>query len=110
MLEKVYAAVSTNVVSALDTTTYGTLGKIFGVAMNVVIGVAVSLAVIFIGLGGIKYITSHGDAKAADAARSMLTNAVIGLLVALGALLIKFIIMNSILNVSNTAIDNSLTF
>jgi hypothetical protein len=69
--------------------------------MNVILGVAVSLSVIFLGLGGIKYITARGDAKAAEEARTWLTNAVIGLVIALGALAVKTIVLDSILDAGN---------
>jgi hypothetical protein len=78
-----------------------TLSAVFGGAMNVIMGVAVSLALVFLGLGGIKYITSKGDAKAAEEARTWLTNAIIGLVIALGALAIRAIVLDSILNVDN---------
>ncbi len=94
-LTTVYAQVSSGVTNPLDQ--FQTLADVFGVAMNVIMGVAVSLAVIFLGLGGIKYITAQGDAKAAEEARTMLTNAIIGLVIALGALAIKSIVLDSIL-------------
>ena len=91
MLQRVYAEVNATVTDPLTTFFGGpaTLSKVFGAAMNVIMGVAVSLSVIFLGLGGIKYITAKGDAKAAEEARSWLTNAVIGLVVALGALAVR---------------------
>ena len=93
MLERVYAAVNTTPVNPLDGTV-NNLSDIFGLAINVIIGIAVSLAVIFIGMGGIQYITARGDTKAADAARTSITNAVIGLVIALAALAVKAIVLN----------------
>lgn len=87
MLQKVLAQVNTDVTNPLSR--FATLSDVFGVAMNLIMGVAVSLSVIFLGLGGIKYITAKGDVKAAEEARSWLTNAVIGLVVALGALAVR---------------------
>ncbi len=87
MLQRVFAKVATNATNPLSRFT--NLADVFGVAMNVIMGVAVSLSVIFLGLGGIKYITAKGDVKAAEEARSWLTNAVIGLVVALGALAVR---------------------
>ena len=91
MLQRVYAVVDPNVTDPLNDFFGGTatLSKVFGAAMNVIMGVAVSLSVIFLGLGGIKYITAKGDVKAAEEARSWLTNAVIGLVIALGALAVR---------------------
>ena len=87
MLQRVFAKVGTTANNPLPQ--FVNLADVFGVAMNVVMGVAVSLSVIFLGLGGIKYITAKGDVKAAEEARSWLTNAVIGLVIALGALAVR---------------------
>ncbi len=94
MLNQVLAAVNTSVSNPLSG--YTTLSQVFGAAMNVTMGVAISLAVIFLALGGIQYITSKGDAKATETARTMLTNAIIGMVIALGALAIKTIVYNTL--------------
>ncbi|MBI2414757.1 hypothetical protein HYV31_02870 [candidate division WWE3 bacterium] len=79
-----------------------TLGKIenlkdvFALAINVVLGIGVSLTIIYLILGGIQYITSKGDQKAAQEARTSLTNAVIGFIVVLGAFTIKTIVISMI--------------
>jgi len=100
MLQEVYAQgpnVSTNLTAMNSSVSWATsLSAVFGLATNLVIGVAVALAVIFLGIGGIKYITSKGDAKAADAARAAITNAVIGLVVAVAALAIKTLVLGVI--------------
>jgi hypothetical protein len=75
-------------------TTGATLAAVFGLVINVVIGVGIALTVIFLVLGGIKYVTSQGDPKAADAARQALTNAIIGFVVVLGAITIRWIVGN----------------
>ena len=113
MLQRVYAEVNATVKNPLNGFFTGpaTLSQVFGAAMNVIMGVAVSLSVIFLGLGGIKYITAAGDAKAAEEARSWLTNAVIGLVITLGALAVKTIVLGSILNADTSALNNGdLTF
>ena len=92
MLERVYAQIENTVSNPLEG--IDTLAMVFGMMINVVIGVAIALSVIFLGIGGIKYITSQGDAKAADAARAAITNAVIGLVVAIGALAIRAIVLS----------------
>jgi hypothetical protein len=73
---------------------YVTLAKVFGAAINIVLGIGIAITVIFLILGGIQYMTARGDQKAAQAARDSLTNAVIGFVVVLGALAIKVIIGN----------------
>ncbi len=86
-----------------------TLANIFGLIINIVIGVGVALTVIFLILAGIQYITARGDTKAADAARSSLTNAVIGFIIVLGALTIRFIVQN-LLNADNVNIEQVTDF
>lgn len=105
-LKNSYAQVSTDVSNPLDQ--FQTLADIFGVAVNLIMGIAVSLSVIFLGLGGIRYITARGDAKAAEEARMMLTNAVIGLIISLGALAIKTIVLDSILGADLGGIDGNI--
>ena len=51
---------------------------------NFLIVVSVILAVIFIIWGGIKYMTSRGDEKAATAAKGIIINGIIGAAVVLG--------------------------
>ena len=106
MLEMVYAqtpGVSTTVSNPISWAS--NLAVVFALVINLVIGVAVALAVIFLIMGGIKYITSGGDAKAADAARSAITNAVIGLVVAIAALAVRAIVGN-ILGANNVGTPN----
>lgn len=70
------------------------MAQAFALAMNVALGVGISLTVIFLIMGGIQYITSKGDQKAAQEARNSLTNAIIGFVVVIGAFAIKSIVMN----------------
>ncbi len=92
-LQIVQAQVITDPVDPLGDR-FGTLADIFGFAINVIIGLSVGLALVFLGLGGIKYITSAGDAKAAQEARALIANAIIGMVIALGAVAIMSILFN----------------
>jgi len=95
LLRTAYAqGVSTTVTNPLSTIT--SLPQVFGMIINIVLGVAIALTVIFMILGGIQYITSKGDQKAATQARDWLTNAVIGFIVSIGALAIRAIVLNLI--------------
>ena len=49
--------------------------------LNLVFGVGLALALLFVIIGGIKYITSQGDEGKATEARNTITNAVIGAVV-----------------------------
>lgn len=91
------AAVSTDFKDPLASTFGGanaSLANIFGLIMNVVLGVGVALTVIYLILGGIKYVTSQGDPKNTQQAREWLTNAVIGFIVVLGAFVIRTVVAN----------------
>lgn len=61
---------------------------------NLVLMVGVAITVIFLIIGGIRYITSGGDKEAATHARSMITNAVIGFIVVIAAWAIRTVITN----------------
>jgi len=72
------------------------LADVFGIIINVALGVGVALTVIFLILGGIQYIMSKGDQKAAQQARDWLTNAIIGFVVVVGAFTIKKVVSTMI--------------
>jgi hypothetical protein len=91
LVQTVYAQANTVVTSPIASQ-YNNLAGVFGAAINIVMGVGIALTVIFLILGGIQYITSKGDQKAAQQARDWLTNAVIGFIVVLAALAIKNIV------------------
>lgn len=62
--------------------------------------VAAFLAVVYLIIGGIRWITSKGDKIGVEAARKQIVSAIIGLVVVAGAFLILKVIFN-ILGVSN---------
>ena len=72
------------------------LPDLFNFLINLVMGIGVALAVIFLVIGGIQYITSKGDQKAAETARQTLTNAVIGFIIVIGAFAIKTIVLGAL--------------
>lgn len=78
----------------IATTSLGvaSLPDVFAVVTNIALGIGIALAVIFLIVGGIQYITSKGDQKAAETARKTLTNAVIGFIIVVGAFTIKAIV------------------
>ncbi len=64
------------------------LETVFGNLVSAVLGLAGIVLFIMLLVGGIRYITSGGDPKAAAAARQTLTAAILGLLVITSAFLI----------------------
>ena len=70
-----------------------TLGGLVKTALNTVLFVAFVAALIFLIIGGIKWIMSGGDKEGANKAKETVTSALIGLVIVLGA----YILINVIL-------------
>src|SRR3989344_6301835 len=100
-MTKVLAAVPLHITNLSNITT---LADAMALAINIVLGIGISLTIVFLIIGGIQYITSKGDQKATIEARTSLTNAVIGFIVVVGAFTIKTILGN-ILGVTGGDID-----
>ena len=62
-------------------TAFSSLSNLVEFFVNLVFGVGLALALLFVIIGGIKYITSQGDEGKATEARNTITNAVIGAVV-----------------------------
>jgi len=65
-------------------------------AINLLLGLAGSAAVVFIIVGGYQYITSNGNDETAEQARKTITNSVIGLIVIIMAYAIVRIVVNAV--------------
>lgn len=73
-------------------TDFSNLGNLFTTVFGVLIGIVGGLAIIFIVIGGIRYIIARGDPKATDGARNQITAAIIGLIIALLAVAIVVLV------------------
>ncbi|MCL4387230.1 MAG: pilin [Patescibacteria group bacterium] len=62
--------------------------------INYILGFSSALAVLFIAIGGIQYMTSGGDEKRTAVAKKTLTYAIIGLVLVILALVIVNVIQN----------------
>jgi hypothetical protein len=72
-----------------------TLNSLPNTVINVLFGVAGGLAIIFIIIGGIKYVVSAGDSKATASAKNTILYAVVGLVVvAVAGFIVNFILKN----------------
>jgi len=70
------------------------LGDLIGTVTNLLLGIAGSVAVIFIIVGAIQYSTSAGNEQSVQKAKSTITSAVIGLIIAILALgIVNFILI-----------------
>jgi uncharacterized protein YacL len=78
-------------------------GDIMAVVMNVLLWTVVALGIMFIVIGGIKYLTSGGDEKKVASAKNTILYAVIGMVIALLANVIVRIVLN-LLGVSNAGV------
>lgn len=70
------------------------LSHVFNAVLNIVFYVGIAMTLIFLIIGGIRYITSGGSKEGAEAARGMITNAIIGFIVVIGAFAVKTIVTN----------------
>lgn len=70
-------------------------GDIISIITNLLLGIAGSIAVIFIIVGGIQYATSAGDDGRVQSAKNTIMNAVIGLVITVMA----YAIVNFLLNI-----------
>lgn len=70
------------------------IGKVIGSGLNFLMFVAFVAALVFLVIGGVKWILSGGDKEGATKAKETITSALIGLAVVLGA----WILINLVLN------------
>lgn len=87
----------------------GVVGIVSGL-INIIIAVSVLLSVIMLSIGGFQYMTQDA-ASTKEAAKKTITQALLGLLIVIGAWLILFIINPQILNItflnSSTGVDTT---
>lgn len=70
----------------------GTINAAFTAVISTVNSLAILLAVLFLAIGGIKYITASGNKEKAGEAKQLLTQVLIGLAVVLGINIIMTLI------------------
>jgi hypothetical protein len=75
---------------------YRSIGGILGAILNVVFYVGIAMSIIFLIIGGIKYITAGGDETKVAAARGQVTNAIIGFVIVIAAFTVRYIVQNLI--------------
>jgi hypothetical protein len=67
--------------------------------LNIVIGIVAAISVLFVVVGGLRFVLSAGDPQAASRARSTVIYAVVGLVVAVAAeAIVAFVLSNSTLS------------
>lgn len=88
----VSAFAASHSVTLPNNTKIDSLPKLFETIFTFLIGIVGGLAIIFLIIGGIRYILARGDEKAAKGAKDQITAAIIGLVVALLAVVIVSIV------------------
>ncbi len=66
--------------------------------INIALGVAGLIAVLFLIIGGFRYITSAGNEETAEQAKKIIVNAIIGIVVIILSFVIVRVIANALLN------------
>lgn len=70
------------------------IGKVIGSGLNILMFVAFIAALVFLVIGGVRWILSGGDKEGATKAKETITSALIGLAVVLGAWILISIVLN----------------
>ncbi|MFA6981458.1 MAG: hypothetical protein WC243_00295 [Patescibacteria group bacterium] len=70
------------------------MDDIYQIVLNVMFFVGLAVTLIGVIYAGIQFITSKGDPKATDKAKSALTYSVLGIVLAIGALSVKMLVLN----------------
>ena len=111
LVEKVYAATQTSpgvsVVNPLPNV--GSLGDIFGLILNIIMGVGWALVFIMLAMGFVQYVLSRGEKTAVENAQKWLTYAVIGGVGLFFVYVLKSIIPN-LLGVNGGTVNNVASF
>lgn len=92
--------VSAFAVTLPNPTKIDSLEELFQIIFTFLIAIVGGLAIIFLIIGGIRYILARGDEKSAKAAKDQITAAIIGLVIALLAVVLVSIV-GSILGAGN---------
>lgn len=74
----------------------GTLSATIGYYINLFLGFAGLIAVVYIIIGGFRYITSAGNDEAAESGKKTLTNAVIGLVIIIFSYVIVRVVIQTL--------------
>jgi|GEM_PF-1203938 len=85
-----------NRIKAIPLLGSGTLNDLIGKIITAVLIIAGVLAVFYLIWGGISYVTAGGDAEKASKGRVAITNAIIGIIIILAALLIYNYVIDTI--------------
>ena len=80
-----------------------TFGRLMVIVLNFALLIAGSVATLFLIIGAFRYLTSSGNEEAAEAAKKMMTNAVVGLIIIIMSFAMIYIITRALLTGSPAA-------
>ena len=83
-----------------------TICTILETIQNIILAIGLGLAVIFLIIGGIQYLTAGGNAEKADGAKKLIINAIIGIVIILAAAFILSLIQGFLVGAEITIFDN----
>lgn len=72
--------------------------------INILLAIAGLVAVVFLIIGGFRYITAGGNEETAEAAKTTITNAIIGIVVIILSFVIVRIISNALIKTGSTGV------
>jgi heme/copper-type cytochrome/quinol oxidase subunit 2 len=76
--------------------TANSVGDLIVFIINIALGIVGLIAVLFLIIGGFRYVTSAGNEEAAGQAKKMITNAIIGIVIIILAFVIVRVVVNAL--------------
>lgn len=73
---------------------FESLGQVLAAIINIVFWVGIAFSIIFLIIGGIRYMTAGGDKAGVEGARGAITNAIIGFVVVIAAFAMRILVAN----------------
>jgi len=86
-----------------------TICKILEYIQTILLALGLGIAVIILILGGIRYLTSGGDAEKAGSAKGMIVNAIIGIIIILAAAFLLALVQGLLLGSGIDMLGNPCT-
>lgn len=92
----IFVIVALPLIASAATTAERVVCNILNAGKNIVVMVGFAIAIIFLVVGAIKYLTSQGDDEKAKTARKMIVNSLIGIAILVGVYILFSFIQSTI--------------
>ena len=93
LIENVYAQASINIPQPTNVK-IGNIGTLISALVGLLLIISALVALFFLILGGIQWITSGGDKAGMEAARNKITHAIVGLIIVVAAWAVMILVQN----------------